>query len=165
VYLVNATDLIDPVDVALFVRWQKEHEQAQEDFRSAALRMTALKKMMDGMIELHPGLKRTPKTEQNEPDMILPSGHILEVKPPPSVNVADVVRDILRKNPERWFTSGAMVKAVEAEGVQATHTSIRLALRRTGERGYSVKRGDGKGQSFRLHQESVGADLFGGVES
>jgi hypothetical protein len=160
-------------EVRVFRIWQGDLTAARTDAVNLSIRMNALGKMIEGMIALHPELGRVQGEVpgDTEPDFVSPDGVAVEVKAVPSkggptiVNVADVVRDILRKNPEKWFTSGDMVKAVEADGVKATHTAIRLALRRTGERGYSDKRGDGKGQTFRLHQESVGADLFGGFES
>lgn len=147
-------------DAGLLARWRKEQFEAVNVYAAALNRSLALQQMIEGMESLHPDWRLDPSAETTPTD----AGTDNDDKPPLKT-AADVVRAILSENPDRWFTSGDMVREFKATSeIEATDTAIRLALSRTADR-ESIRRGEGKGQQFRF--KGTGPDrvfTLGGLE-
>lgn len=131
----------------LLSRWRVQLKDAQDEYELAAARIYGLRKMIEGLEIVHPELKPTPPTDAHATAESAAAKIVGSSK-----TVADHVRDILREQPNRWFASGEMVREVQARDETAEAPAIRLALSRTAGK-ISEKRGEGKGQSFRLKTE------------
>lgn len=156
----------------LLQRWRKERQDAVNAWAAAQVQMSALTKMIDGMEQLYPEfavkVDIIPQVAASAADALVTvdvSSHPAEnhrPKPSPAavtIKATDVVRDVLREQPNRWFSTGDMVREFRTRGAEATPTAIRLALRRTSGRESDMRETD-NGQLYRFHSESASSDTL-----
>ena len=164
---MSATDAAKEEAKGLLMRWRAERREIVGEVRELQSRSLALGKMIDGMETLYPDLKGSMFAEitGHQPSVEVSSEEPIDADEHAELGetAADVARVIVRENPDKWFTTGDMVKEFAARQHPATPTAIRLALRRTWETGLTDRRGAGRGQSFRLAPASTDA-VLGGLE-
>ena len=151
----------------LLQRWRSNRQEVLDTLGAAQVKIAALTKLIDGMEDLHPELSEKHDLVPRVPESLLDVLATVDVshyaKAAGNPRASDVVRDILREQPTRWFSSGEMVREFKTRGIEATPTAIRLALRRTADR-ESERRGTDKRQEFRLKSETDSDDTLGGLE-
>lgn len=143
--------MTDPEDIArqqtanLLDQWRDELTKAIKAQTEANARVAKLRKVIDGVESLYPELGRAMRVEF--PDVT--GADFGGVPLNEDLSAADMVREILRAEPGRWFATGDMVREFRSRGSNASSEAIRLALRRT--RGKeSERRVSDKGATYRL---------------
>lgn len=143
---------------ALLNGWRAELNEALKTQIAAANRAAALRKAIDGVETLYPNLSNAVPVDFQDITGS-DSGDVVE-----ELTAADLVREILRNEPLRWFATGDMVREFRTRGSEATPEAIRLALRRTAGKETEHRMSE-KGRVFRLRAaQSEDIDVLGGLE-
>lgn len=155
----------------LLARWRRDHAAAGIDRAAAQHRLDALGKMIAGMEALYPSLAT--KVEATAPAWTSVADALANIdasnysaetrqkieKSPDARKATDVVREILKEQPNRWFSTGEMVREFRSRRIEGSQTAIRLALRRTNGRESDMRETD-DGQLYRFRSESASSNTL-----